>query len=450
MVWFDSKIPSHYPDLLTVAIPLFAVGIIVEILVANWKKKKIYRLSDSITSLNHGSMDQLINIFVKTAMIFPYTYIYYNYHFPIGEVIERSIWGYLIVFVAYDFAYYWTHRFGHENNMGWAIHVTHHSSEDFNLITALRQASFQRFLTWPEFLPLALFFSPQFSTFHSHVNLIYQFWTHTGVVGKLPFWIEYIFNTPSHHRVHHGSNKRYLDKNYGGVFIIWDKMFGTFEPEGEEVVYGLTTPVASYNPIYTLLHQFYDLYKVVSKIPNISLGEKLYIYFIKGPGYVHPNTPTSKSTENTEEKLKPYSKYDPKIPLFNKIYAVFHWLTFFAIAYILTHPTFEEAPLDLKFWLTFYVIYGFLSTGLILENHKYASLVELSRLLMGFYFAPFLSKLLFCASVECPQASWSNNTLTTVSFGTLALSIVLVLVKVIFSFIPKARTPSKVTHAKQG
>ena len=155
----------------------------------------------------------------------------------------------MLLFLADDLAYYWFHRVSHESRVFWASHVVHHSSQHYNLSTALRQ-------TWvpmtylPFWLPLLLLGFPPWTVLLAQSwSLIYQFGLHTERIGKLPRWVEGIFNTPSHHRVHHGANEQYLDRNYGGILVIWDRLFGTFEPEGERVQYGLTTNIKTFNPV---------------------------------------------------------------------------------------------------------------------------------------------------------------------------------------------------------
>ena len=161
-----------------------------------------------------------------------------------------------LALVADDFAYYWFHRTHHEVRLLWASHVTHHSSRRYNYATALRQ-SWTPMTTLPFVAPLAwLGFDPLLLVSVHGVNLVYQFWIHTELVGRCPAWFEAVFNTPSHHRVHHGSNPRYLDRNYAGILILWDRLFGTFEPETEPVRFGLTKNLSSYNPLVIAFHEW--------------------------------------------------------------------------------------------------------------------------------------------------------------------------------------------------
>ncbi|MFT4658036.1 MAG: sterol desaturase/sphingolipid hydroxylase (fatty acid hydroxylase superfamily) [Candidatus Aldehydirespiratoraceae bacterium] len=173
--------------------------------------------------------------------------------------IGATKWSLPVAMVTWDFLYYWDHRWMHEVRLFWANHVTHHSSERYNLSTALRQPWSGFLMSWV-FLPMPLIGIP---TNHvakaAQLNLLYQYWIHTELVDKLPKPIEAVFNTASHHRVHHGANPQYLDKNYGGILIIWDRMFGTFEPEVRRIKYGLTKNIKTFNPMRIGYHEFIDI-----------------------------------------------------------------------------------------------------------------------------------------------------------------------------------------------
>ena len=177
--------------------------------------------------------------------------------------VHLSKWSLPIAMVAWDFLYYWDHRWMHEVRLLWANHVTHHSSERYNLSTALRQP-WSSILTFWAFLPMPLLGIPAHHVAKAgQLNLLYQYWIHTEAIDKLPEPIEAVFNTPSHHRVHHGANPQYLDKNYGGILIIWDRLFGTFEPEVRRIKYGLTKNIDTFNPIRIGYHEFVDIVRDV-------------------------------------------------------------------------------------------------------------------------------------------------------------------------------------------
>jgi sterol desaturase/sphingolipid hydroxylase (fatty acid hydroxylase superfamily) len=187
--------------------------------------------------------------------------------------------------LGWDFAFYWFHRCEHEVRFMWAGHVTHHSSRHYNLSTALRQ-SWTPLLGPLFYAPLSLLgVRPELMLSAASLNLVYQFWIHTEAIDKLPGWYEFIFNTPSHHRVHHGSNPQYLDRNHAGVLIVWDRLFGTFEAEGERVVYGLTRNVNSFNPIWVQLHEYVQIARDSWNAPR--WADSLS-YVLRGPGWSPP------------------------------------------------------------------------------------------------------------------------------------------------------------------
>ena len=276
----------QFPDLLLWAIPFFVVCIGLELL---WLKfhpvKDAYTVKDGATSLAMGIGSTVSDLLLKVLLVGSLYWMWQYRFFDLGS----SIWVTLIALVLMDFVYYWIHFTYHKSRWFWATHVVHHSSEHFNLTTALRQQWTNGISGTVLFkFPLVLAgFHPNILVFVMAINLIYQFWFHTETIGKMPRWFEAVMNTPSHHRVHHGRNPRYLDCNYAGIFIIWDRMFGTFVPELEEekVDYGIVTPLKTYNPIKVAFHEFYAIGKdVFSKGP--SFGQRLK-YIFAPPGYSH-------------------------------------------------------------------------------------------------------------------------------------------------------------------
>ena len=249
-----------FPSPTTLAIPLFVITVIAEwVAVKTGRARGRYETKDAITSLAMG----LGNVVVNTATgLIALWMMMLVWPFRLFE-LPVTWWSFIIVFLLYDLVYYWKHRLAHRMRWFWMEHITHHSSTHYNLTTALRQPWFGPFtglivLGWPMVL---LGFHPAFIFFAGGLNLVYQYWIHTEAIDKMPKWFEAVMNTPSHHRVHHAINPRYLDRNYAGVFIIWDKWFGTFEPEhdDEPCEYGIVTPVNSYNPITVAYHGAYEL-----------------------------------------------------------------------------------------------------------------------------------------------------------------------------------------------
>jgi sterol desaturase/sphingolipid hydroxylase (fatty acid hydroxylase superfamily) len=232
-----------------------------------------------------GLGNVLLGFFSKVLLLLAFFYIYENFRLFTIPIVW---WSFILIFFADDLAYYWFHRISHECRLFWASHVVHHSSQHYNLSTAFRQTwsgAFYSFVFWL-WLPL-LGFHPGMIILQMSISLIYQFWIHTEAIDKMPKWFETVFNTPSHHRVHHGSNPLYLDRNHAGILIIWDRMFGTFQPElkDEKVVYGLVKNINTYNPISIAFIEWIDLFKD-SFSGRKSLKNRI-LYLIKPPGWRH-------------------------------------------------------------------------------------------------------------------------------------------------------------------
>ncbi|TSD99826.1 sterol desaturase family protein [Skermania sp. ID1734] len=268
-------------DLIMHAVPVFVICLALEALSYYFlpDDEVGYEFRDSRTSLSMGIGNVIVNIGWKLAVVAVYTgaYLLTPIHLPANNPLT-----WVALFVADDFAYYWYHRTHHTIRLFWASHVVHHSSEHYNLSTALRQP-WTPFSSMPFWLPLAfLGFSPWMILLQQSISLVYQFFIHTERIDKLWGPIEYVFNTPSHHRVHHGSNNQYLDKNYGGILIIWDRLFGSFEPEGERVVYGLTKNINTFNPLRVATHEFAAIWRDVrgARKWRHRLG-----YTFRGPGW---------------------------------------------------------------------------------------------------------------------------------------------------------------------
>ncbi|MEQ8801659.1 MAG: sterol desaturase family protein [Haliea sp.] len=272
-------------DLSLLAVPLYLAAILAEALYSRRHHLNRYRLTDTLASLSMLVASGIVELLPRLLALA----IFFQLHelSPLKDVIGRQWWAWLLLFLLDDFTYYWFHRANHEVRLLWAGHVNHHSSQYLNFGTALRQGVGERlhkFLFWL-WLPL-LGFDPAMIITVIGINLFYQFWIHTQEVGKLHPWIEAVFNTPSHHRVHHGSNVRYLDRNHGGVLIIWDRLFGTFseERDDEPVVYGLTTNIDSDNPWTVLSHEYRAIGRDLRRAGT--WGERLR-YLLLAPGWSH-------------------------------------------------------------------------------------------------------------------------------------------------------------------
>jgi len=271
------------PDLIVYAIPFFAVSVIIEGVLIARKNPGSYLIKDALASISMGLGNVGIGFISKLLVIFVITFLYENFRL---STLPFAWWTWLIVLFADDFCYYWAHRFGHESRLFWASHIVHHSSQRYNLSTALRQTWTGGFFTFIFYLILPILgFHPLMIFTQMAISLLYQYWIHTELINKMPRWFEAIMNTPSHHRVHHGSNPIYLDKNYAGIFIIWDKLFKTFQPElpSEKVKYGLTKNIQSFNPVYIAFHEWIAIGKDILN-PNYSFRKKLGCVF-KGPSW---------------------------------------------------------------------------------------------------------------------------------------------------------------------
>ncbi|AOW16395.1 C-5 sterol desaturase [Polaribacter vadi] len=273
------------PDLIHYAIPFFVATVILEIILTVKVKLEDYEFKDAGTSIIMGLGNVFISIFTKIMILAVFLFLYKFRFFTIPFVW----WAWLILLFAEDFCYYWFHRISHESRLFWASHVVHHSSQKYNLSTALRQTwsgSFYTFIFW---FPLILMgFHPIMVLVQMSISLIYQYWIHTELINKMPKWFEAVFNTPSHHRVHHATNPQYLDRNHAGIFIIWDRLFKTFEPEVEKPVYGLVTNINTYNPIKIAFLEWKNMLKDFYS-SKTSLKNK-FKYLIKPPGWKHDGT----------------------------------------------------------------------------------------------------------------------------------------------------------------
>ena len=291
----------NFPPIIVYAIPFFLLAMLLEFFVGSAKNIKVYSTKDAFSSIAMG----LGNVFIGfVSKLFVFAALYYVYENFRIFTVPITWWSFIILIFLDDFSYYWFHRTSHENRFFWASHVVHHSSKHYNLSTALRQTwtgGFYSFIFWL-WLPL-IGFHPGMIIFQMSISLLYQFWIHTELIQKMPKWIEFFFNTPSHHRVHHGSNPIYLDRNHAGILIIWDKLFGTFQPEleSEKVKYGLVVNIKTYNPIVIAFNEWGALFKDLI-IKNVSLRNRIK-YLYKPPGWKHDGT-GKLSADLREEWLK--------------------------------------------------------------------------------------------------------------------------------------------------
>ena len=272
------------PQIIVLATPVFLLLIGIEFLVGLRRGRNTYRLNDALNSIGLGIMSQIVGLF--SALFTVWLYVLVFEHASLWQLPANSLWVWLVGLVFYDLLYYWHHRFGHTVALFWAAHVVHHQSEDYNLSTALRQTGSGWLGGWLFYLPMAVLgFPPLVFGVVALVDLLYQYWVHTQQIGKLG-WFDRWFCAPSNHRVHHAVNDKYLDKNYGGIFIVWDRLFGSFieedGPEGEKIVYGTRGPLRSWNPVWANLQYYADLFK--DSWHAASWVDKLRVWFMH-PGW---------------------------------------------------------------------------------------------------------------------------------------------------------------------
>ena len=244
-----------------IAIPFFALMIALETYFSLWQEKN-YDRKDVWTNIALGFGSAFFGLIFGYLQAFFYGLIFNN--LALYQMPMDTWWAWTILLFADDFLYYWFHRISHEVRFFWNFHVVHHSSNQYNLSVAVRQSWFSGITHWLFYLPLAFVGFPLWSFVFMHgLNLIFQFWIHTKTIKKMPNWFEYVFNTPSHHRVHHGVNDEYLDKNYAGIFILFDRMFGSFTEEKAEVRYGIIKPIDSYNWLWINTHGWFETWETM-------------------------------------------------------------------------------------------------------------------------------------------------------------------------------------------
>ena len=264
------------------ATPVFLLLIALEFAWGLHKGRNTYRLSDTINSIGLGMLSQLTAVFAPLLRVGIYTAVFSSVALWPQAEIWSHWYGWLLALLLYDFCYYWLHRLGHECALLWAAHVVHHQSQSYNLSTALRQTSSGVLLGWVFYVPMAVLgVPPWLFGIVALVDLLYQFWVHTEHVPKLG-WFDRWFCSPSNHRVHHAVNDHYLDKNYGGMLIVWDRMFGTFREEGEACVYGTRKPLNSWDPLWANAEVYWALLRASWHAPH--WGDKLRVWF-KPPGW---------------------------------------------------------------------------------------------------------------------------------------------------------------------
>ncbi len=357
-------------DAIALAIPVFFLLIGVELAWSAWSDRKVYRFNDFISNLGCGIGSQVVGAFTKAFIFAVYLLVYDNWRL---FTLETTALTWVLAFLLVDMLYYWFHRLSHEVNFLWAAHIVHHQSEEYNLSVALRQSWWQGLFSWWFYIPVALLgVHPLVIITVGAVNTLYQFWIHTKAVDRMgPF--EWLFNTPSHHRVHHGSDPKYLDRNHAGTLIIWDKLFGTFQAEEEEPTYGITTPLGSWDPMRANFHYWGELFSMAKRSTNWM--DKVRV-FLKPPGWRPAEM--GGPVEPKEWNKTSYTKFDSRIPV--------PWSNYIGIQFVLlllvaSYFLFQQQFLSvaLQWSLGALIIWWVMDLGAMLQGRKWALIVEIVR-----------------------------------------------------------------------
>ncbi|MDC0546948.1 sterol desaturase family protein [Gammaproteobacteria bacterium] len=360
-------------SIITFAIPVFMLLILIEYCYGIYKGKSNYRLNDTFTSLSIGMISRyptMLNLGLQSLI-----FVYISKYFNVGLLSVKNPLTWIVAFLLYDLSYYWMHRMHHEIKILWATHSVHHHGEEFNLSTALRQTSTGWLWKWIFYLPMVFLGVPgEVFVTVAGINLVYQFWVHTEHIGHLGFF-EKIFITPMNHGIHHAKNKEYIDANYGGVFIIWDRMFGTYIARDPEIqpVYGTVSALQSWNPIWANFQIFITMFKDSMKTKK--LRDKIKVWFSKT--YWRPD-------DCIEEKDPKdfYIKYDPEvttdIKVFSFLQLMFTGIVSTSVLFFLSQFTYNEI-----FILAVAITVLSSMTGLLLEGKRYMYFVILMFSVLG-------------------------------------------------------------------
>jgi sterol desaturase/sphingolipid hydroxylase (fatty acid hydroxylase superfamily) len=352
-------------QMLAMAYVFFLALIGGELAVSRFKQDGGYRLGETVVNIGHGVVYQVFDFLTKSIVAIPFL--------AVGTLVSwellptHSAWGWLAGLVLYDFTSYWAHRHHHEIHFLWAIHGVHHAAEDYNFAAALRQPAFQRVFAWLWRLPLALVMPVEMFIGLVVFDFLYQFVQHTRYIGKLgPFG--WIMNTPSHHRVHHGIEATYLDKNYGGILIVWDRLFGTFQAEEAEPTPGLTKPLGSLNPLWGNVAIFAELWAASRTVVG---SNKLWLW-IAGPAHLERLAPN-------HHYSNPSTPPDQSIPLNTRWYVMLTAITVPALLgwTILVGDTWTVVS---QLAAAGFILASAVSAGALLERSTWAVPLELTRL----------------------------------------------------------------------
>jgi sterol desaturase/sphingolipid hydroxylase (fatty acid hydroxylase superfamily) len=358
-------------DPIALAVPFFFLLIGIELVVARARRRHVYRFTDSYADLGCGVAQRVVLLFFEAALLGLYAWVYA--HGRLWSFAEGSVWPWLIALVGVDLGYYWWHRLSHEVNFMWAVHVVHHQSEDYNLAVALRQAVLSPVTVMPFYLPLAVLGVPLPVFFLMNaLSTLYQFWIHTELVGRIGA-LEYVINTPSLHRVHHGVNPEYLDRNYAATFILWDQLFGTLRREEASPVYGISHPLRSFDPVWAQAQPLVDLFRTVRRAPSI--GEAIR-FLLASPAW-HPDWLGPRMPLRGVD-LEAEAKFDVPAPPQRKKYVFVQLTVVVAVAFTLLSFGKQLSTGALAVAVG-WVLVSLVAGAALLEGRRWAVQLEIAR-----------------------------------------------------------------------
>lgn len=360
-------------DAIVLAIPFFFLLMGLELAWSAWTGRRVYRFNDFIANMGCGIGSQIVGAFTKTMIFAAYLWTFDNWRL---FTLPNTALTWVVAFLAVDLLYYWFHRLSHEVNFLWAAHVVHHQSEEYNLSVALRQSWWQGLFSWWFYLPLAWFgVHPLIIVTVGAVNTLYQFWIHTKAIDRLGP-LEWILNTPSHHRVHHGSDPKYIDRNHAGTLIVWDKLFGTFQREEEEPVYGITTALRTWDPMTANFTYWGELITLARRSPG--WWNKVLV-FLKPPGW-RPQALGGRTFPTAREHGS-HMKYDTEVPRIWTAIAATQFIVLLAVAsFFLFRQATLSPPTQLA--LGAVVIWWVMELGLLMDGRRWALVSTLFRSLV--------------------------------------------------------------------
>ena len=411
--------------IITWATPFFFLLIAIEFVVARRRGKPAYRSNDTINSIGLGVMSQIAGVFLKLLTLGIYAWCVQ--HLSLFSLPMSSVWVWVSALLLYDFLYYWLHRMGHEVNILWAAHVVHHQSEEYNLSTALRQTSTGGLLSWVFYLPMAFLGYPiEVFVAVALIDLLYQFWVHTEQIGKLG-WFDRVFCSPSNHRAHHATNDRYLDHNYGGILILWDRLFGTFveEDDSDRPVYGTRSPLRSWSPLWANVEVYWAT--AVEAKRATRWRDKLQIWF-RRPGWRPPDVAARYPRPTYDIGRETYN------PPMSAALATYCLIQFAALLGMATHflGLTAHASLGTLVAYALYMVVSLCVIGALMESRRVAFWLEGARTLLTAALPLLLDRWFGVAPLDGYVATG-----LLVLFGASALAL---------AWLAGARQPTDVHH----